>query len=155
MNSDDELPGFCRQAICFHATSSSRIHLSPLPELRWLYPNWCNAICDRCFRCWPSVESMGRTNGCMQSPLKQRVLIAFQLPSHSGSQSLLAGVTSPKDQGTKPGEQEGDRWQILGQRGHFWSGLFSHVANETTQCYIKSRVSDWLMEVEEAFPGNC
>lgn len=60
-------------------------------------------------RCWPSVDSMGRTNGSMQSPLKQRVLIAFQLPSHSGSQSLLAGVTSPKDQGTKPGEQEGDR----------------------------------------------
>lgn len=47
---------------------------------------------------------------------------------------LLAGATVP-NQGTKPGEHE--RRQILGQRGHFWAGPFSHMTNEATWGYIR------------------
>lgn len=47
---------------------------------------------------------------------------------------LLAGATVP-NQGTKPGERE--RRQILGQRGHFWAGLFCHMTDEATWGYIR------------------
>lgn len=126
--------------IDFHTVrmSSSNHMLLFVPEV----------ICQRCQGCAGNtlegimmildvglLLSPGKGLMDVQSPLKQPVLMVLQLQNHSGAQPLLAGATVPKNQGTKPGE--GERWQILGQRGHFWPGLLSHVANEATQCYIR------------------
>lgn len=97
------------------------------------------------------LDFRGRTPGC-PVPFEVTCAGVLQLLSHSGSQPLLAGATVPNHQGVEPGERE--RWQILGQRGHFWPALISCVANEATQCRIR-RESGTSSEVEETCPGNC
>lgn len=112
-------------------------NLSALPEVYWSHPRGCNDICDGHLRCWPSIASRGSARGC-PVPFEVTCAGGLQLHSHSGSQPSLVGATVPNHQRTEPGERE--RWQILGQRGHFWPGL-TCVAKEATQCCIR-RESD-------------
>lgn len=110
----------------------SRMYLPALPELCWSHPGGCSdavmAIPDVGLLLTP-----GKGSG-LSSPLWSRMCSSCCSCSHSGAPPWLAGATAPNHQALT---LENVRWQILGQRGHFWPGLLSHVANGATQPYIR------------------